>query len=90
MLCGQVMRDVQLVAIFCYCSPAIGYEFEARLEGLDLDSNQRVFFRFPGSTSYHMHQGQRPRDCCKCRHLKVSEPGFRRAAAVSRPRLKHS
>lgn len=34
-LCGQVTRDVQLVAFSCYCSPASTNEVEARLEGLD-------------------------------------------------------
>lgn len=46
-LCGVVVRDVQLVAFSCYCSPAIVNEVETHLEGLDLGSNQRAFFRFP-------------------------------------------
>ena len=40
-LCGQVMKDVQLVVYSCYCSPAVAtaIEVEAQLEGLDLASN---------------------------------------------------
>ena len=44
-LCGQVMRVVQLVALSCYDSPAMN-QAEDRLKGLDLDSSQRVPFRF--------------------------------------------
>lgn len=91
-LCGRVMKYVQLVAYSCYCSPATAtaIEVEAQLEGLDLGSNQRVIFRFLGSSSYHFYQDQCRCKCCKSRHLKVSQPGLRGAAAVYRLGPKHS
>ena len=45
-LWGRVMRDVQLVVYSCCRSPATATatEVEARLEGLGLGNNQRIFF----------------------------------------------